>query len=349
MSLGSVGLRIIPNSLVTQVGAKAELPVMLVVLLGYSMSALWGFGPDAAVAPAAAPSKDPAWAQVASKACPVLEIKGATGQFGDQWTNGRYDEMAPVYVLRGGPFERFLYFDSEHYWRVGSCEYKDQEKAAAGSMRSADPVRPGTLPTAVPSWTVRTGYDEWMLQAVTASLHISILVQDPRSHLVLAHLSETPVSKMKSFLFISLLAMAAAQDAVVEEAAPAEAPAVAPAVAPVAPPAPPVAAAAPAKHEPSGDEIMAQHRQQALATLASAGLSAKQGAWLYGDYINDVDGVTTATACAQACVADTKCYHWNFKFDSQRCDLKAENGGVNEDIADWVTGDVPRPKKNDEI
>ena len=25
------------------------------------------------------------------------------------------------------------------------------------------------------------------------------------------------------------------------------------------------------------------------------------------------------------------------------------NGGVNEDIADWVTGDVPRPKKNDEI
>jgi len=28
-------------------------------------------------------------------------------------------------------------------------------------------VRPGTLPTAVHSWTVRTGYDEWMLQAVT--------------------------------------------------------------------------------------------------------------------------------------------------------------------------------------
>ena len=56
----------------------------------------------------------------------------------------------------------------------------------------------------------------------------------------------------KSFLFISLLAMVAAQDAVVEEAAPAEAPAEAPAVAPVAPPAPPVAAAVPAKHEPSG-------------------------------------------------------------------------------------------------
>ena len=46
--------------------------------------------------------------------------------------------------------------------------------------------------------------------------------------------------------------MVAAQDAVVEEAAPAEAPAEAPAVAPVAQPAPPVAAAVPAKHEPSG-------------------------------------------------------------------------------------------------
>lgn len=33
----------------------------------------------------------------------------------------------------------------------------------------------------------------------------------------------------------------------------------------------------------------------------------KKGAWLYGDYINDLDGVTTAVGCAQACVADTKC------------------------------------------
>eukprot|EP00434_Breviolum_minutum_P021181 symbB.v1.2.018686.t1/scaffold1410.1/size216244/12 len=32
----SVGLRIIPNSLVTQVGAKAELPVMMVVFAGYA-------------------------------------------------------------------------------------------------------------------------------------------------------------------------------------------------------------------------------------------------------------------------------------------------------------------------
>ena len=41
-------------------------------------------------------------------------------------------EMAPVYVLRGGPFERFLYFDAETYWRVGSCEYKDQDPAEIG-------------------------------------------------------------------------------------------------------------------------------------------------------------------------------------------------------------------------
>ena len=33
-----------------------------------------------------------------------------------------------MYVQRGGPFERFLYFDAEHYWRAGSCEYKDQDK-----------------------------------------------------------------------------------------------------------------------------------------------------------------------------------------------------------------------------
>ena len=32
-----------------------------------------------------------------------------------------------MYVLQGGHFERFLYFDAEHYWRVGSCEYKDQD------------------------------------------------------------------------------------------------------------------------------------------------------------------------------------------------------------------------------
>jgi len=44
----SVGLRIIPNSLVTQVAAKTELPVMLVVLVGYVISfffpdELWAF------------------------------------------------------------------------------------------------------------------------------------------------------------------------------------------------------------------------------------------------------------------------------------------------------------------
>ncbi|CAK9020442.1 unnamed protein product [Durusdinium trenchii] len=127
---------------------------------------MWGFGPDAA---ATSRQKDAAWAT--ADACPV-EIRGATGQFGDAWTNGLYEvdvthpEIPPVYVLQGGHFERFLYFDAEHYWRVGSCEYKDQEKAAAGSMRSAEKVRPGTLPTQVAAWSVRTGYDEWLLQDV---------------------------------------------------------------------------------------------------------------------------------------------------------------------------------------
>ena len=93
-------------------------------------------------------------------------------------------DAAPVYSLRGGQFERFLYFDAEGHWRVGSAEYKDQariwgvvhlpraeEKAAAGSMRSADPVRPGTLPTLVSSWTVRTGYDDWQMQDVGVQVH----------------------------------------------------------------------------------------------------------------------------------------------------------------------------------
>eukprot|EP00434_Breviolum_minutum_P021182 symbB.v1.2.018687.t1/scaffold1410.1/size216244/13 len=88
-----------------------------------------------------------------------------------------------------------------------------------------------------------------------------------------------------------------------------------------------------------------------LTSLTSAGISGKKGAWLYGDYINDLDGVTTAVGCAQACVADTKCYHWNWQVEKHRCDLKSQNGGANEDIADWITGDVPRAstKAADEI
>eukprot|EP00913_Durusdinium_trenchii_P023691 g22254.t1 len=169
---------------------------------------------------------------------------------------------------------------------------------ASGSMRSAEKVRPGTLPTQVAAWSVRTGYDEWLLQDVEVR--------------------------------------------------------------------------ATAKAVEQGDELIAYHRDNELKALTAAGLHGKKGAWLYGDYkslsaivlhptvvafrsmfpeaLNEVEGITTVVACAQACQADTNCYHWNFQVEKHRCDLKAENGGSNEDIADWVYGDVPRPsKKSDEI
>lgn len=62
-----------------------------------------------------------------------------------------------MYVLRGGPFERFLYFDSEHYWRVGSCEYKDQDTYGSFGIfgecdQSFDHIR----------WTCRLDID-WMM------------------------------------------------------------------------------------------------------------------------------------------------------------------------------------------
>ncbi|CAK9051479.1 Dynein heavy chain 12 [Durusdinium trenchii] len=123
---------------------------------------------------------------------------------------------------------------------------------------------------------------------------------------------------------------------------------------PVPPPPPPRAPAramsASAPLEGRGDELIAYHRDNELKALTAAGLHGKKGAWLYGDYKNEVEGITTVVACAQACQADTNCYHWNFQVEKHRCDLKAENGGSNEDIADWVYGDVPRPsKKSDEI
>ncbi|CAE7366176.1 unnamed protein product [Symbiodinium sp. CCMP2592] len=137
---------------------------------------MWGFGSATVTSSARQHQSDPRWAQCGANASPVLRIAGAEGQFGENWTNGIYDvevihpEMPPVYVLRAGPYERFLYLDAERYWRVGSCEYKDQEKAAAGSMRSLHPVPAGTLPPAVEAWTVRLGYEDWSEQRVAVEV-----------------------------------------------------------------------------------------------------------------------------------------------------------------------------------
>eukprot|EP00438_Fugacium_kawagutii_P022849 Skav230324 [mRNA] locus=scaffold430:581528:582064:+ [translate_table: standard] len=67
-----------------------------------------------------------------------------------------------------------------------------------------------------------------------------------------------------------------------------------------------------------------------------------KGCWLYGDYINGLAGVSDPVSCASACELDENCYHWNFQVMSKRCDLKGFNGGVNQDISDWITGHASR-------
>mmetsp|Transcript_100186 Transcript_100186/g.238922 ORF Transcript_100186/g.238922 Transcript_100186/m.238922 type:complete len:154 (+) Transcript_100186:87-548(+) len=137
---------------------------------------------------------------------------------------------------------------------------------------------------------------------------------------------------------LSLLAVGLAQE---EEAAPEAVPeTVTPA--PPPPPPPPPAPVLTGEAALSGDELIAFHRNQFLQQVASAGQSAKKGAWLYGDYLNELPGVHDPVTCAQRCVADPKCYHWNFQVEKKRCDLKAPNGGTNDDIADWITGDMGR-------
>jgi len=101
-----------------------------------------------------------------------MGIAGVEGQFGKFWTNGMYDieipenpADPPAWTLRNSPYERWVYFDEENRWRIGSEEYKSQHKAGAGSMRSV-PVDPGTLPTEVKEWEVRINYSEWVNQDV---------------------------------------------------------------------------------------------------------------------------------------------------------------------------------------
>ncbi|CAE7276990.1 Dnah12 [Symbiodinium natans] len=147
-------------------------------------------------------------------------------------------------------------------------------------------------------------------------------------------MSAAGLRRMSLTFLLSLFALGLAQEA------PTDAEAAVPAPPPPAP-VPPVVVPA-GTPELTGDELVALHRNQYLQALAAAGHNAKRGAWLYGDYINEVDGVKDPLTCAQKCTADAKCYHWNFHVERQRCDLKAPNGGVNEDIGDWITGDVPR-------
>uniref|UniRef100_A0A7S2DFJ0 Uncharacterized protein n=1 Tax=Alexandrium andersonii TaxID=327968 RepID=A0A7S2DFJ0_9DINO len=120
----------------------------------------------------AKPDPDERWekAEVETRAG-IVEMRGATGMFGPRWTNGVYDldpERAsfsepPAWQLRSQMYDRWLYFDLENRWRVGSLEYKLKRKAAAGSACS-EPVEPGTLPSEVKEWTVRQNYYDWESQ-----------------------------------------------------------------------------------------------------------------------------------------------------------------------------------------
>mmetsp|Transcript_132969 Transcript_132969/g.231112 ORF Transcript_132969/g.231112 Transcript_132969/m.231112 type:complete len:161 (+) Transcript_132969:52-534(+) len=116
-------------------------------------------------------SPDSRWeAASASSTAESIKISGVYGMFGDTWTNGTYElepqelpTQTPAWTMQDAIHERWLYFDAENRWRVGGHEYKLKRLASAGSMRSA-PVEPGTLPSTISEWEVRTGYAEWQMQ-----------------------------------------------------------------------------------------------------------------------------------------------------------------------------------------
>ena len=143
---------------------------------------------------------------------------------------------------------------------------------------------------------------------------------------------------------IALLAMAVAvvsgQEVPNAPATPQESPAAPVPAAPV--PAAPVPPIVEPPEELTGGALAAFTRNEYLEVLAKEGIPASRGCWLYGDYLNDIPGVNDPVSCAQACSLDEKCFHWNFKFMMKRCDLKAYNGGINQDIGDWITGDAAR-------
>ncbi|CAE7768125.1 Dnah12 [Symbiodinium microadriaticum] len=107
-------------------------------------------------------------------------------------------------------------------------------------------------------------------------------------------------------------------------------------------PASPVSPIREPPEELTGDALVEFTRNEYLEALAKEGIQATRGCWLYGDYRNDIPNVNDPVNCAQACNLDENCYHWNFKFMVKRCDLKAPNGGINQDIGDWITGHASR-------
>jgi len=79
-----------------------------------------------------------------------------------------------------------------------------------------------------------------------------------------------------------------------------------------------------------------------IRQLEVSGSVGTQGAWLYGDWMGkQVDSVVE---CARECENAPECFHWNYQVDGTKCDLKRDDGGVNQDNSDWVTGNSSRYK-----
>ena len=64
----------------------------------------------------------------------------------------------------------------------------------------------------------------------------------------------------------------------------------------------------------------------------------ERGAWLWGDYKNELDGVDDIDGCMKECEKDKECGHWAFQPEMNRCDLHKHEGSLNQDVANWVVG-----------
>mmetsp|Transcript_122901 Transcript_122901/g.274403 ORF Transcript_122901/g.274403 Transcript_122901/m.274403 type:complete len:113 (-) Transcript_122901:74-412(-) len=98
---------------------------------------------------------------------------------------------------------------------------------------------------------------------------------------------------------------------------------------------------APAPPEVDPDVEMFAAKERHLSIMKATTHKHFPGAWLYGDY-REAEGVDDIVQCANACEADTQCYHWNFHVVGHRCDLKHDAGGWDGDKADWITGHATR-------
>ena len=71
----------------------------------------------------------------------------------------------------------------------------------------------------------------------------------------------------------------------------------------------------------------------------------ERGAWLWGDYMNEVENVEDIDGCMERCKKDPVCGHWAWQAEVGRCDLHKHEGSHNPDVDNlssigilWITG-----------